>query len=292
MSSTSPDRHSISFDLVGIGELLESRELSVPQYQRSYSWNVSGERQIDEYWDDLERVAATSEEYFLGTVVLSRSSDSNRRTIIDGQQRLATTSMLLAAIRNHLSALGSEKAGVVERDFLAKETIKSSGKERRLKLNIEDADYFDTLIVADAGRSPDPKVPSQGRMKQAFDFLSEKIEMLAKRHGVSGLLEWTEFLHDRAKIGVIEVSTEADAYIIFETLNDRGAALTAADLLKNYLYGRSGDRLKFTQHHWARTLRHSGADGSGREVHDVPAALLEFKAGVDPRERPVQQDQS
>ncbi len=254
MSAPVSDVTSIRFQLPGIAQLIESCELMVPMYQRSYSWNVKGDEQIPEYWTDLERAFGQKGEYFLGTVVLSLDGEGSRRTIIDGQQRLATTSLLLAAARDALIKLGSGKAQIVERDFLAKETLKSTGKNRRLQLNIDDDSYFGAIIADGQVGIPDRKLPSQGRIKDAFEYLSARVAEVSATGGEAVLLEWVDFLRDRARIGAIEVPTESDAYVIFETLNDRGADLTTADLLKNYLYGRAGNKLANVKQSWALAL--------------------------------------
>jgi hypothetical protein len=248
------DTSSIRFQLPGIAELIETSELMVPLYQRSYAWNVDGDEQVREFWADLDRAFANRGEYFLGTVVLSADGEEGRRTIIDGQQRLATATLLLAAIRNCLHDCSSGKAAIVERDYLAKETLASTGKDRRLLLNIDDDDYFEQIVSVGTLGTPDPKVPSQGRIRHAFAYLLDKTRLLSESGGEKLLLDWVMFLKTRARVGVIEVPTEADAYIIFETLNDRGQDLTPADLLKNYLYGRAGTKIDNVRQSWARTL--------------------------------------
>lgn len=197
------DVSSIKFTLPGIAELIASSELKVPIYQRSYSWNVAGdEQQLVEYWADLEAAFGGKSEYFLGTVVLA-FEEGERRTIIDGQQRLATTSLLLAAIRDQLQSLSSVKASVVETNYIAQETLTSVGKNRRLMLNLEDDDYFSEIVVGQQISEPDPKLPSQKRLKDAFEYLRERVAEVAVSDGEGRLIEWVSFLHDRARIGVI-----------------------------------------------------------------------------------------
>lgn len=247
---------SIQFDLLGVAELIKNKELGVPEYQRSYSWLThKDDEQVVAFWDDLEEsYTLPHNEYFLGTVVLTSDGDSIRRTIIDGQQRLATTSLLLAAVKDELVAAGHEKATVVERDYLAKQTLKSSGSERRLHLNLEDDDYFAKILESGKPGRADPKVPSQQRLADAYSYLRGKLAPMIAKHGVDELIEFVTFLDERAKVGVIEVPSESDAYTIFETLNDRGADLTIADLLKNYLYGRAADKLPTVRADWNQAL--------------------------------------
>lgn len=254
-TSTPPDLTSINFELPGIANLLATRELRVPVFQRSYSWR--SEEQVADFWSDIERAFSASGEYFLGTVVLAVEDATGRRTVIDGQQRLATTSLLLAAIRDELRDRGNNKAEIVERDYLAKETLQSEGKDPRLILNTDDDPYFRQIVVGEAVGTPSSRVPSQKLLHDAYIALRTKIKSAADAAGVGAvdrLLDWVRFLQGRIRIGVIEVPTESEAYVIFETLNDRGADLTTADLLKNYLYGRARSHLDAVRDRWMRAL--------------------------------------
>jgi hypothetical protein len=267
-TANAADTTSIAFSLPGIAELLSTRELAVPVFQRSYSWRPG--EQVGDFWADLSSAFGQLGEYFLGTVVLATEGSGGRRTIIDGQQRLATTSLLLAAIRDELDKRGHGKAEIVERDYLAKETLTSEGKDARLLLNTDDNPYF--RGIASGAGAPDTVVPSQQLLRLAYEFLCTQVAAVARAAGDQGddrLLEWVAFLASRVRVGVIEVPTEADAYVIFETLNDRGADLTTADLLKNLLYGRAGKNLPAVRENWARML-------GALDLTAAPAGLTAF----------------
>ncbi|WP_158070597.1 DUF262 domain-containing protein [Mycobacterium sp. NS-7484] len=246
---------SIKFSLPGIATLMAQTALSVPDYQRSYAWHVSGEDvQVTEYWNDLvASVSNVDREYFFGTIVLSQQSNSHRHVVIDGQQRLATTVLLLAAVRARFRSVGHPKAGVVG-GLLAEETMTSDGEERRLLLNLEDDEYLGKIVADGIPPDPDPKIPSQTRLKLAYEFLLDRVIELADAEGDDSLIRVVTYLQNRARVGVIEVPTESDAYVIFETLNDRGADLTIADLLKNYLYGKAQDKLESVKKDWLLAL--------------------------------------
>lgn len=246
-----PSTTTIKFSLLGVAELIEMQELGVPMYQRSYRWKP--EEEVIAYWEDLTRAFKRGGEYFIGTVVLTTEGVNVRKTIIDGQQRLVTTSLLIAAIRDELDALNSNKAKVIERDYLARETLHSEGMIPRLVLNPEDDALF--LSIASGGElNGSPKAP----IRRSFDFLNGKVKELSTAAGqesVERLLAWADFVRSRVRIAVIEVPTEADAYVIFETLNNRGADLTTADLLKNFLYGRAGSsNLNYVRDRWMLSL--------------------------------------
>ncbi|WEH16931.1 DUF262 domain-containing protein [Streptomyces sp. VNUA24] len=253
MPSAKATPTSIKFQLVGVAELIEMQEMRVPIYQRSYRWRPDAE--VSQYWSDLRHAFGETDEYFLGTVVLTTEGDSARKTIIDGQQRIVTTSLLLAAIRDHLESRGNEKFSVIERDYLAKETLQSEGKDPRLILNPEDDSIFASIVSGDADpKAADSKAPA---VMKGYAFLSEAVGEVADSVGDEAekrLLQWATFLRERVRLGVIEVPSESDAYVIFETLNNRGADLTTADLLKNYIFGKAGSELDKVRDYWMRTL--------------------------------------
>jgi len=102
---------TISFDLRGLATELKERLINVPIYQRSYAWTLE---EIAEYWGDLRGAfSEKAAEYFIGTIVLTPAGSSNRFHVIDGQQRLATTSILLAAIRDEFKERSDAKRGTI-----------------------------------------------------------------------------------------------------------------------------------------------------------------------------------
>lgn len=239
------------------GHVLKDRYLAVPVYQRSFSWTTE---QISEFWDDVRlSVTHPTSEYFLGTVVLSASGSDSAHTIIDGQQRLATTAILLAAIRNELRTRGdSKRADIIQNSYLSVQDLSSGEAKPRLRLNSVDDPFFRAIVID--GKDPadiPPTSESHGliadALKKMEEFVWETAESLGKEW-TRRLLDWVAFLTDRLRIIVVDVPTEADAFLIFETLNDRGADLTIADLLKNYLFGRAEESLNVVRDGWMAAL--------------------------------------
>jgi len=89
---------SIKSEERSIGSILsDKRPLRVPAYQRSFAWTKA---QIDDLWEDIQSILYDSQEpYFLGSMVFIQKTD-NSLEVVDGQQRLATLSLLLATIRD------------------------------------------------------------------------------------------------------------------------------------------------------------------------------------------------
>src|SRR5215469_11171490 len=87
----------IEIDQVNIGNALKNRKLWVPSNQRDYSWK---DKHVTSLYDDFEEaINKNAHEYFLGSIVVIKGAD-NKRFVVDGQQRLATSLILLAAIRD------------------------------------------------------------------------------------------------------------------------------------------------------------------------------------------------
>ena len=112
----------MKFKMQGIGSELKDNTLAVPVYQRSYAWD---KQEVSEYWDDLVSAFNRKSDYFLGTSVLTTEADG-KLTIIDGQQRLATTAMLFAAIRDQFTERNDAQRGrIIQNDFLSSVDRKS-----------------------------------------------------------------------------------------------------------------------------------------------------------------------
>jgi hypothetical protein len=254
--------------LDGIGHLLADRYIIVPPYQRAYSWT---DEQIEELLRDLsDAMREKDAEYFLGTVVLTKHQDG-QHAVIDGQQRLATISILICAIRNHFIAIGdTERADELHRDYLAKKELRELSETPHLTLMASDNAFYAAQIVA----RPTPKVKTKrkkgavesgARLETALRLCTDHVITLAKTTNTPAaiLLDWIDYLNDKAKVIVVEVNDEAAAYTIFEVLNDRGLELSVSDLLKNFIFRVAGAKVNEAQAHWSRMA--GILEGSGAE---------------------------
>ncbi len=249
------DAGRIQFTLRGIGTELKERKLAVPVYQRSYAWSAD---EVAEFWSDLrDALSDETPEYFLGTIVLTRGDSSDRATIVDGQQRLATAAILLAAIRDEYWERGDRKRGdIIQSDFLSTADLETAEEVAKLKLNSEDSNFFEQRIVR-GDASVEAKKASHLLIHNAYLYLRKQLGVVADAAGTAWakkLTHWVTFLREKAIAMILSVPSDADAYLIFETLNDRGADLTIADLLKNYLFGHAGSKLDAVRDGWMQVL--------------------------------------
>jgi uncharacterized protein with ParB-like and HNH nuclease domain len=142
----------IKFDFVSIGELLKKGRLEVPPNQRSYAWE---EQHVRSLLTDLSgAISANSDDYFLGTIVLVQP-ESGSPLIADGQQRIATMTILLCRIRDKLVELNrSGSAQSLDQDFLRNIDRDTEAIVPRIRLNLEDNDYFVRRVLL-GPRDPD-----------------------------------------------------------------------------------------------------------------------------------------
>lgn len=242
-----------AFEQCGLAGVLKYNQLVVPPNQRDYAWE---EPYVTKLFQDISKAIADNEQtYFLGTVVTIPRADGNLE-VVDGQQRLATTALLLAAIRDYLFSKEPVLVESINNEFLT--GIDRVKRERipRLRLNVDDNDLFRWL----AARNPnDPEPPSSKPshllLKSAYDLAFKHVKNLVstleeKDHG-DLLNNWVSFLEHNAVVVLMRVASGANAYKMFETLNHRGLLTSQADLIKNHLFGKSGKRFTEVQNRWS-----------------------------------------
>lgn len=243
----------IKIDLIGLGDILKNNNLSVPIYQRSYAWKE--QNVLDLLQDITTAIKEGASEYFLGSVVMSQKN-KDRPEVVDGQQRLATVTILLAAIRDYFYEVHDEiRAHNIESDYLLKRDLSTLERIPKLQLNEADNDFFLSRILGLPNSEQKSIVPSKDshkRIERAGSLASKHIRNLATiyKEPTNQLVQLVMFIEKSAKVILVRVPDDANAFTIFETLNDRGLPLAISDLLKNYLFHLSGNRLDEVQQRW------------------------------------------
>jgi len=235
----------IDFEIKGMGKLIKENKFFVPQYQRPFAWQ---NQQINELFEDIEN-NINEEEYFLGTIVLAKK-DSDKLEIIDGQQRISTIVIFFSALKEHIS--DERSSNKIQEDYLSEYEMREGENVPKLELNQQDNNFFREYIINRKTNCSD-KIESHRRIKKAFDISKEFVFKLleSSNKDLNILYDYRDFINDKLKVVIITVPSDANAFTIFETLNDRGLELAQIDLLKNYLYSKAGDRrLKEAQNSW------------------------------------------
>lgn len=210
-------------------EFIEGHKIQfvIPVYQRNYDWLIDN---CDQLFSDLVKLSRSNRcSHFFGSIVTSSADSSYNRLVIDGQQRLTTISLLL------LAGIKAVKAGAIEISEESKIEeayevflkAKFCNSERKIKLvPIEnDRIAYDKIFNEEDSFDEDSKVTRNYR--HFYDLLTRKPQALS----FDQLLDAIE----RLQIISIELDSDDDAQLIFESLNSTGLALTEADKIRNYL---------------------------------------------------------
>ncbi|CAM4431487.1 Uncharacterized conserved protein, contains ParB-like and HNH nuclease domains [Pedobacter westerhofensis] len=241
----------LTIELDGIGHTLSDNKMSVPIYQRSYAWE---EIHVTDLYDDLfTSIRNNDDEYFIGSLVISSGTESDE--VVDGQQRLATISILLAAIRDYFNSNGdSERANHIQNQYLSNRDRRTQEVIPNLNLNHSDNSFFYNTIIMQPSNGEKPTRASHDKLLKAYNLAKSKIRayVTTSNNPTTSLLDLCDFIDEHLKIIVVKVPNHANAFTIFETLNDRGLELAISDLLKNYLLGQADNRLAEVQDNWTK----------------------------------------
>ncbi|GAA8111351.1 DUF262 and DUF1524 domain-containing protein [Helicobacter pylori] len=204
----------------------QNNQLVIPIYQRLYSWE---KEQCKQLWDDIIKIGGNDKMngHFIGSilyVINNKTSYSNNvLLIIDGQQRLTTITLLLTALRNHLS--DEVKRKEIEDHYLIN-SDKDGDKKFRLILSESDKDTLLSLIDKDKRKPSEPSSKIVENFKLFGEWISKntnKLETIFK-----GL----------EKLMIVEIALKKgkdDPQLIFESMNSKGMELTQTDLIRNYI---------------------------------------------------------
>lgn len=272
--------HPMVSDIFAINSNLVYR---IPKYQREYTWGIND-------WDALfNDVTENDFGYFLGSYICVNSGSLNGTTleVIDGQQRFTTIMLLLTALYEKLNAL-KEQMDEEERADLAnlrselankKQTYTSDGTKKteyvqRLilqKQNMNDEDF--SFVLSDkgiiTGQKAHPKNFGNRRISKAYKHFGKLIdeevadakEENPNINDVGALFSIVRKFENAIMVG-IEVDTNKDAYMLFESLNHRGVPLSALDLIKNTLIASAESKADVDNSYeiWKQILFNVGQD--------------------------------
>jgi uncharacterized protein with ParB-like and HNH nuclease domain len=218
-----------------LADVLRGNFLRIPRFQRPYDWDRDN---LTEFWTDLKDRAEP--EYFMGSlVVFGDQKEKNLLSLVDGQQRITTITIMLSILRDTLDEYEEKGPATAIHDLI--ETRDLDNKSRFV-LEHDPADRY--MQCAIQSRVPDRKVKPDGTQQEnlsaAYRYLSSvlyyHIESELKGKKLKAI-EYLKHLRDcllQMHFISIELDNEDDAYLIFETLNTRGKDLRASDLLKNH----------------------------------------------------------
>lgn len=259
----------ISCEVSSLGRLIRGeRAFVIPQFQRNYAW---GEEHVESFWRDIFGIFAdTGRDYFLGAITL-KQLDSDDPIVIDGQQRLITTSVLVAALRSVLAEAGDSELG----DRLFRELLLVDGEGSaeaplpRIVLNSADRRFYEDHIIGGTslrdmrGFRRDDSLPQSNRLlADCFCFMHRQLGAFLDEGwtGPDLFSAVSTAINENVYVIRLDVRSDYDAFALFESLNDRGMRLSEADLLKNHLLAAAGTRQKDAQADWEAVEGNLGGD--------------------------------
>jgi hypothetical protein len=233
---------------------MQPQRFVVPLFQRPYVWNQDA--QWEPLWSDVTRVAdrilsgagEKHNPHFLGAVVLQQvqkqTGQMQERTIIDGQQRLTTLQLLLDALHTQLIAIAAQQPAMRLEPLTSNAEPFCSKLEDRFKVWPTNRDRAAFNAVMGAKPPIDYNVVGHRgeRMVEAHRFFSEQARKWLTdkggEHVQTRAVAIETAVRDLLQMVVIDLGVDENAQEIFETLNARGTPLTAADLIKNFVFQR------------------------------------------------------
>lgn len=269
--------------IADVFSITSDKVYKIPKYQREYTWGIKE-------WDALfNDVTENDFGYFLGSYICVNSGSLNGTTleVIDGQQRFSTITLLLAALYFELS---SRKAEMDEDDLSDLSNLRNELANKKQKFapngskiteynqrlllqkqNSNDEDY--TFILADNGIISAPKNKplnfGNRRIAKAYRHFIKLIndevsEIKAENPNISDIGALFQIVRkfEAAVLVGIEVDTNKDAYMLFESLNHRGVPLSALDLIKNSLIAQAENSADADNAYeqWKQILKYVGQD--------------------------------
>lgn len=260
--------------------LFQQNVFSVPVYQRNYSWK---QNEVLDFWRDLEDlIEERRDNHFFGQVVTF--NHDNIQDLIDGQQRMTTSTIFLAVIRDiaqkmlvdeaeYLTQDSRDKLRDIMRDINQRLIRGENGDQATLKLQVSSEsdralqDYFYKRTHSqdvDYVDSHQKTEPMKNMDAAYFEFQRGVLNSLSKN---KTLVERINLLDrilrtfiEKFYVVMISAPTQRDAFIIFETLNSRGADLKPSDIIKNHIMFLLEDDLEQTNLLWAKVSDQLNAD--------------------------------
>ena len=194
-----------------------NRVLEIPFFQRAYVW---GQPQWERLLEDMKAISDSNKPYFLGSVILKQQETTtgsrvgDKRTVIDGQQRLTTLNIFFKVL-----CLKTNENSTFDRSF------KLRDNSNALLHNHNDIQAFNEILALTELKD----LEGESNITQAYNYFKDNL--------VPDELNLDSILSNVLFVG-IDLSQEEDEQQIFDTINSLGVKLTTAELLKNYFFNR------------------------------------------------------
>lgn len=263
---------------------LERERIVVPAFQRGYMWK---KKHVEAFWDDVDRQRKHTTEdkaadpHFFGPIVTMAKPDDGIIHLLDGQQRLATATILFSVLRDvarEISKATGTKAGGDFAALLQAQFIRDENGLYSLEMGDLDVTYFKDTIQRDEDDASTTKAKqaTHRNIKTAREVLYEKVtaaigekitDKMDATKAVQLLKDYKMTVTHDLVMARIPVTSQEAAFRIFATLNDRGLRLSPPDLLLAFLMEKAPDNERQDiRGIWTEMVQKMG-------VHDIEAFL-------------------
>lgn len=194
---------------------------SIPKFQRAYSWDTP---QCDELWRDLMRAARAHRSHFMGTLIYLEQQHGGIRelTVVDGQQRMTTVTLILAALARYLRESNTQLLGVDASHLFS--TYLNGEAGAKLLLSPADRATLEAIVA-------DERLPEKASTRIVENLALFEGKMREERFDATELLSGLDSLFVIAS----ELDRRSQAPVVFESFNSKGVPLVTADLVRNFL---------------------------------------------------------
>ncbi|GIE36081.1 hypothetical protein Ait01nite_091260 [Actinoplanes italicus] len=265
---------SISGKAFNLNALFEKPFYQIDYYQREYAWSADDVRTLvtdlftafDEHWQDGRRrwQRTEPEHFFLGPFVYVEES-RGVRFLVDGQQRFTTLHLLFM----HLRRIADSYRQPTTVDKLNRVIGEFNGNRLRFRIDIDERREFLTRLYNGVRFELDVGAPISVRnMSFRSGLIKELLDQQLTAESCAPFVDW--LLNHAVLIG-IKAGNKASGFKIFESMNDRGARLTSADLVKSFLISQVGAHQDELNERWRKMLARVTTD---REDANAPKEFL------------------
>lgn len=267
----------------GLLNSLASSRVVVPMFQRGYMWQ---KKHVEAFWKDLKKHKDKSalrnapERHFFGPIVtlIEEKDGEEIINLLDGQQRLATATILLSVIRDVAREIGTSTGIPVAHELAAiiqNQVIEKDDGGFTLELGQTDALFFREYVQRNQSPTIKPKIRTHKNIVQARKILADNLKTITGEitpntdalKAIGELKTFRKIILNDLIMARIPVTSSNAAYSIFETLNDRGLRLSGPDLLLNFLMGTAPEAdLQNIRDLWTEMIHRMG-------THDINVFL-------------------
>ena len=225
----------------------QGKQYAIPSYQRNYVWTRQG--QWEPLWEDVKTLTdqaldagSKARPHFLGTIITKEIGTEGfitRWWVVDGQQRLTTLQILIAAARAAFSERGLVQYADILSELLANGSMILKRPSDKYKIEHKSSDYAGFAMIVEAALSPSNGAVGQSHLTPCYAYFRKKVGEWLDLCGNDEIVRRAEALTattlTHLQVVDIRLDGEENGHAIFEALNARGEPLTEWEKTKNYI---------------------------------------------------------